>query len=191
MTKQPRWILLSCIAVFFISSCTSLQFKRPEGQWARSTLRKLSLRQKIAQMMIYSMNMRFINTDSFRWHNLEKLVSGDGVGGIHIWYGEAGTALTTLNKLQAMSNLPILVDADIEKGLGQRFLGGTDLPPLMAIAATGDPANAYAAGKIVALEGRAVGIHLNFSPVVDVNNNPENPIINVRSFGENPALVSL
>jgi len=81
------------------------------------------------------------------------------------------------------------VDADIEYGLHRRFPAGTDLPPLMAIAATGSTKYAYEAGKISALEGRALGIHWNFSPVVDVNNNPNNPIINTRSFGEDPSSV--
>ena len=67
---------------------------------------------------------------------------------------------------------------------------GTDLPPLMAIAATNNPENAYEVGKIVAKESRSVGVHWNFSPVADVNNNPLNPIINVRSFSEDPDIVS-
>ena len=83
------------------------------------------------------------------------------------------------------------MDADIEHGLYQRFPEGTELPPFMALAATGDPDLIYAAGKIVATEGRSVGIHLNFAPVVDVNNNPRNPIINIRSFGEDPDQVSI
>ena len=89
-----------------------------------------------------------------------------------------------LNEMQEKSKVPILVEADIESGLGRRYPGAVTLPPMMAIAATGDPQYAYEAGRIAAEESRAVGIHLNLSPVVDVNNNPKNPIINTRSFGE-------
>ncbi|MCH8024126.1 MAG: serine hydrolase [Candidatus Marinimicrobia bacterium] len=141
-------------------------------------------------MMITGMNMRFINSDSRQWRRLEQLLSTDGIGGIHIWYGEAGSSLTMMNRMQKLVKVPIMFDADLEKGLGQRFPGGTQLPPFMALAASGDPRNAYLAGRITALEGRAVGIQLNLGPVVDVNNNPANPIINVRSFGEDPARVN-
>ena len=83
-----------------------------------------------------------------------------------------------------------MIDADIEYGLNQRFNEGTELMPFMAIAATHKPSNAYDVGKITASESRALGVHWNFSPVVDVNNNPLNPIINVRSFSEDPDMVA-
>ncbi|PIZ69289.1 MAG: hypothetical protein COY19_02315, partial [Candidatus Marinimicrobia bacterium CG_4_10_14_0_2_um_filter_48_9] len=101
-----------------------------------------------------------------------------------------GEALTTLNTLQRKSKIPIIWDADLEYGLGWRVPGGTEIPYNMAIAATGDPQNAFIAGNITAIEGRAVGIQLGLVPVVDVNNNPENPIINTRSFGEDADLVA-
>ena len=140
-------------------------------------------------MMLYGMHMKFMNNENPVWQELKTIIETDGVGGIHLWSGDAGTSLTMLNELQRMSKIPILVDADIEHGMNQRYEAGTDLPPLMAIAATGDSSLAYEAARIKAIEGRAVGIHWNFSPVTDVNNNPANPIINVRSFGEDPDLV--
>ncbi|MEC9437361.1 MAG: glycoside hydrolase family 3 N-terminal domain-containing protein, partial [Candidatus Neomarinimicrobiota bacterium] len=157
-----------------------------ESSWAESTLKKLSLREKIAQMMVYRMNMKFMNYESDEWKEIEKLISSDGIGVLHIWFGEAGSALTLLNKMQKASKVPMLVEADIESGLGRRYSGAVTLPPMMAIAATGDPQYAYEAGRISAVESRAVGIHFNLAPVVDVNNNPKNPIINTRSFGEDP-----
>ncbi|MFC1484017.1 glycoside hydrolase family 3 N-terminal domain-containing protein [Candidatus Neomarinimicrobiota bacterium] len=160
-----------------------------EGAWARKTLRKLSLREKIAQMMVYSMNMSYLHRDSEQWLEVVDLIETDGIGGIHLWYGEINTSHTMLNEIQKMSRVPILFDADIERGLGQRFPGSTSLPVLMAVGATGNPEYAYQAGRITALEGHSVGIHLNLTPVVDVNNNPANPIINVRSYGEDPNLV--
>ena len=171
-------IFLTCSGAGTISSL--------ESSWAESTLKKLSLREKIAQMMVYRMNMKFMNYESDEWKEIEKLISSDGIGILHIWFGEAGSALTLLNKMQKVSKVPILVEADIESGLGRRYSGAVTLPPMMAIAATGDPQNAYDAGRISAVESRAVGIHFNLAPVVDVNNNPKNPIINTRSFGEDP-----
>ena len=161
-----------------------------DASWAKSTLEKMTLRQKISQMLVYRMNMRFLSNSNKNLNKVIDLVSSDGIGGIHFWYGDVGTALTFLNKIQLLSKIPILIDADIENGLYQRFPEGTELPPFMGIAATGDSLLAYEAGKIVGREGRSVGIHLNFAPVVDINNNPLNPIINTRSFGEDPDIVS-
>ena len=137
------------------------------------------------------MNLRMKDIPAEKWGKILELIDKDGIGGLHFWYGEASTSLTMLNTMQSRSKVPILVDADIEHGLHQRFPEGTEVPPFMAIAASNKPENAYEVGKIVARESRAVGIHWNFSPVVDVNNNPNNPIINVRSFSENPNVVSL
>ena len=154
--------------------------------WAESTLDKLTLREKIAQMMVYRMNMHYLNYNSDEWKEIENLISSDGIGILHIWFGETGSALTMLNKIQRESKIPILVEADIESGLGRRYPGAVTLPPMMAIAATGNSKFAYEAGRISAEESRGVGIHFNLAPVVDVNNNPKNPIINTRSFGEHP-----
>lgn len=187
--KRSGLISLSVIFLIGCSFLSSLPFPG-NSSWAERTLQKLTLREKIAQMLVYHMNLQFMNTNSDKWQEVVKLVESDGVGGIHIYRGEAGEALTTLNDLQKRSKIPILWDADLEYGLGWRVPGGTEIPYNMAIAATGDPKNAYIAGKITAVEGRAVGIQLGLVPVVDVNNNPDNPIINTRSFGENPELVS-
>src|SRR5947199_90620 len=88
------------------------------------------------------------------------------------------------------SRLPLLVSADLEWGAGMRVIGGTTFPQIMAVGATGNPRDAYTIGEAAATEGRAVGIHVNFAPDADVNNNPLNPIINVRSFGEDPRAVA-
>ena len=185
--SQFRYYALNLI-VFIFLSCSILPTN--SIPWSEKILNKLSLREKIAQMMIYRMNMRLKDIPATKWNEIMKLIEGDGIGGIHLWYGEAASTLTMMNKMQQFSRVPIIFDADIEYGLNQRFPMGTDLLPLMAIAATNNPKNAYEIGKIVALESRAVGVHWNFSPVVDVNNNPLNPIINVRSFSEDPDIVS-
>ena len=106
-----------------------------------------------------------------------------------------------VNDLQRATRVPLLVASDLEPGLGRLeggafapnvYTGGsaTILPNAMAIGATGSEANAEQAGRITGEEARAIGIHLVFAPVVDVNNNPANPVINTRSFGEDPATVA-
>ena len=184
---SKRIVLLTGLLLF--TSCAALSIMGGEGAWARATLRKLTLREKIAQVMLYRMNMHYLNDDSKQWREIVQLIESDGIGGIHLLYGDTGTSLTTMNRMQRASKVPILFDADIERGLNQRFQEGTPLPVLMAQAATGNPDNAYQAGRITAIEGRALGIGLNLMPVVDVNNNPANPIINVRSYGEDPDMV--
>ena len=181
--KRTAYILCS-ILLILVTSCATL----PNGSknWSENALKKLSLREKIGQMLLYRMNMRLKDISPSKWKEIVDLINSDGLGGIHLWYGEASSSLTIMNKMQDMSKIPILFD---EYGLHQRFPKGTDLLPLMAIAATKNPINAYDIGKIIAKESRAVGIHWNFSPVVDVNNNPANPIINVRSFSEDPDMV--
>ena len=187
--KNIRLQAVLLLFTLFLHGCGKNYTK--DASWAMETFGGLSLRQKVAQMLIYRMNMRFLSSSSKKWKEIQSLLETDGIGGVHIWYGDVGTSLTLLNKMQKYSDIPILVDADIEYGLYQRFPEGTELPPFMALAATGDPDLAYAAGKIVATESRSVGIHWNFAPVVDVNNNPRNPIINTRSFGEDPDQVSI
>ena len=110
--------------------------------------------------------------------------------GIIVSVGSPFDIAAKLNALAARSRLPLLVSADLEWGAGMRLIGGTAFPMIMAVGATGDPTDAYAIGDAAAIEGRAVGIHVNFAPDADLNNNPLNPIINVRSFGEDPPPVA-
>ena len=180
----------SLFILLTLTSCSTSLRTQDSTNWAEKTLSQLSLREKIGQMMVYRMNMRLKDVSSEKWKEINSLIASDGIGTIHLWYGDASSSIALMNKMQTLSKVPILIDADIEYGLNQRFPSGTDLPPLMAIAATSDIENAYQVGKIIAKEARAVGVHWNLSPVVDVNNNPLNPIINTRSFGEDPKGVS-
>ncbi len=109
-----------------------------------------------------------------------------GVGGIIISIGSPLDAAAKLNALQRRSKLPLIIAADLEYGAAMRMIGATAFPPPMAFGATGRELDAYQLGRITAIEARAVGIHWTFSPVADINSNPDNPIINTRSFGESP-----
>ena len=100
--------------------------------------------------------------------------------------GQPMELASILNRLQSISALPLLTSSDFEWGVQMRIAGATKFPRAMAFGAAGDPQLAYEAGKVVATEARALGVHVNFAPVADVNNNPRNPVINIRSFGEDP-----
>ena len=124
-----------------------------------------------------------------------------GVGGVIVSHGPPLEIAAKLNTIQGMAKVPLLVTADMEHGPGQILNagtilpyglengGGTRFPPIMSLGATGDEKLAYELGRITALEARSVGVHVTFAPVVDVNNNPNNPIINTRSYGAEAALV--
>lgn len=155
---------LTILLLLFITfSCVPPRVTEIEKSWAEQALQTLTLREKIAQMLIYSMHLDFRNNENKQWQEINRLIETDGIGGIHLWSGNAGLSVTMLNEFQRNSKIPILVDMDIEKGLQQRFPEGTQIPPVRAIAATGIPQNALEAGKIVALEGRSVGVHWNLA----------------------------
>jgi beta-N-acetylhexosaminidase len=113
------------------------------------------------------------------------------VGTLVLFDSEVGSLPRLLNELQGAADVPLLVSADMERGLAFRIRRGVvPLPFAMALGATRSPDAARFAGEVAAREGRALGIHWAFAPVADVNNNPANPVINVRSFGEDPELVA-
>jgi beta-N-acetylhexosaminidase len=111
------------------------------------------------------------------------------VDGPYLLRSEPYEAAELLNHLQSDSKLPLLFAADFERGVSMRLLGTTVFPHAMAFGGDGKPEDAEAFGRITAEEARAIGIHWNFFPDADVNSNPANPIINTRSFGEDPAQV--
>jgi len=184
-----------------------------EQAWVRRTLQELTLDEKIAQLVVPGLNGVYTPTDSDAFERLERLARERRVGGFHVFgggealppvllnpvYGTSGGRATKanplavavlLNRLQRDAPLPLLFTADFEGGAGYIVDGATRLPRAMALGASRDELLAERAGRLAAGEGRALGVHVDFYPVVDVNNNPHNPIINVRSFGEDPALVS-
>ena len=170
--------------------------------WVDSTLASLPQRARAAQLIhVWLIGDYESNSDSAfavtaRW------VKEDGIGGILMSVGSPIEVAAKLNALQAMSRVPLLVGCDVEPSIGRLegglFIpsmlkggGATVLPTNMAIGATADSTLAYRAGELTGREARAIGIHLAYAPVADVNNNAANPVINVRSFGEDPGAVSM
>ncbi len=170
---------------------TSPHLRPPDGKWVARTLRKMTIEEKVGQMVACRFTGDFRNADSAYIRELESLVSKSRIGGLILFaparvYESAELA----NGFQKLAKVPLLMAADLEAGAANRITGATLFPPLMALGATGSEDLAYAMGRITALEGRAMGIHMAYAPVVDVNINPDNPIINTRSIGADPALVS-
>ena len=189
------------------------QADKQAAAWVKKTLAKMTLDEKVGQLVVPGLNGVYTPIDSEAQDKLERLVREGRVGGFHVFgggealppallnpvYGVAGSrtikgdalAIATLvNRLQRAAALPLLFTADFEGGAGYIVDGATRMPRAMALGATRDPALAERAGRLGAAEGRALGVHVDFYPVVDVNVNPQNPVINIRSFGEDPELVS-
>jgi len=167
--------------------------------WVEATLKKMTPREKLGQMlMVYYFGV-FTSTESAEYkellHQVEEnhiggLITGTIRGPLGIERGQVYPTAALTNDLQSHAKIPLLVGSDFEAGVRYRLDEGTAFPAAMALAATGDPKVAYTAGQITAIEARAAGIHWIFAPDADVNENPDNPIINIRSFGEDPNRVA-
>ena len=155
-----------------------------------SLLASLTVHQQVGQLVIPWLSGSYTALDDSLFQVAARWVDSLEIGGLIVSVGSPLDIATKLNALQQRSRLPLLVSADLEWGAGMRVVGATAFPHIMAVGATGDPRDAYTIGAAAAVEGRAVGIHVNFAPDADVNNNPANPIINTRSFGEDPRTVS-
>jgi beta-N-acetylhexosaminidase len=154
------------------------------------TLEGMTLEEKIGQMISVRAYGYFQNDGTQRMRRLFDLVSKKQVGGICLFQGDVVTSALLVNRLQQMAKVPLLVSADFEWGMAMRLRRSTRFPEAMALGASRDTALAYEMGRVIGRESRAVGIRQVYAPVADVNNNPANPVINTRSFGEDPALVA-
>lgn len=178
------------------------QTESEPDRWADSVLATMPLRDRAAQMVWPNIFADYVPDDAPSWRRISSYVTKQKVGGILMSIGSPIEMAVKLNALQKMSVLPLLVGADLETGAGMRARGGyfvpngidlggaTVFPAEMAFGAANDTALTYTEGRVTAIEGRALGIHIDFSPVLDVNNNPENPVINTRSYGEDPHAVA-
>ncbi|MGH7150674.1 MAG: glycoside hydrolase family 3 protein, partial [Planctomycetota bacterium] len=159
-------------------------------RWARETIASLSLRERVGQMFMGFGYARFANRDSPEFLRLRRLVADLGFGGMCLSLGTPTECAALANELQSLARVPLLLAADYEAGAGFRIEGATRFPSNLAFGSAGSEELAREAGRITALEGRAMGIHWAFAPVLDVQRDPDNPIVNVRSYGEDPALVA-
>src|ERR1700690_142357 len=191
-------LVCSCIAKDKYQQPGPIHLDREGEKWAEKTLRKLSPEEKIGQLFMVWVRAEFLNVDAPEYLQLRNSIREYHLGGFtmtvpwdppFLYRSQPYEAAELLNRLQQESRLPLLISADFERGVIQRLHGATDFPHAMAFGAAGKLDYAQAFGRITAQEARAIGVHWNFFPDADVNSNPANPIINTRSFGEDPQQV--
>lgn len=154
-----------------------------------TSVASLSLREKAGQVVMVGSRGIYRAEDDPEYLALVRLVSQEGIGGV-IWFLSTPLETADLNhRLTAKAKVPLLFAADLEAGPGMRFPDLVFGPSAMAVAATGDLDLAERRARATGEAARALGVHVVFAPVADVNNNPDNPVINVRSFGEEPVAV--
>jgi beta-N-acetylhexosaminidase len=205
-------VLLAAGLVILTAAPEQAALDKAAQKWVEQTFKKMTLDEKIGQLLLPSIDAGITSVDSDVYERKRHLVRDLHVGGIHVFgsseltpavllnpnfsgpsvsrKGDPYAAAAFLNRLQQEAAIPLLTTADFEGGVGYILNGATRLPRAMTLGAARDPKLAFRAGQVSATEGRSVGVMVDFYPVVDVNNNPRNPIINLRSFGENVELVS-
>jgi beta-N-acetylhexosaminidase len=165
----------------------------------RRWMKTMTLREEVAQLVFIEFHGGSPNTRSRDYQKFVRLIRDTKVGGLiltnavnarGVQKAEPYALAAFLNRMQRLARVPLMVGADFERGASMRVSGATPFPPAMAFGATGDPELTRFEGEVTAREARALGIHWVYAPVADVNNNPDNPIINIRSFGENPQEVA-
>ena len=207
--KRYCWPLLLVASLLMPSTVRTQSSLRPEVQpsaklpaeaeaWVRRTLEQMTLEEKLGQMIMVACYGGFASTESAEFQRLARLVEENHAGGLMIATrpgmlgierSQVYATAALVNGLQSRARIPLLVAGDFERGTAMRLEEGTSFPHAMAVAAARRPEDAYTMGRITALEGRAAGVPWIFAPVADVNSNPGNPIINIRSFGEDPEQV--
>ncbi len=181
-------LLLLTILILGCTQTPIVEINQPPSE--KLNWQNLPLREKIAQMIMVRVRGDFYNSEYWYKKELDRYLEDVGIGGIISFGGSIHGTFHNIQYFQSKSKIPLLVSADYERGLGQWMRGATLFPSNMAVTATNDPQLAYNQGKVTAKEARAIGVHVTFAPVMDVNNNPENPIINFRAYSDSPDLVS-
>lgn len=202
---RRRYVLRAVLAPFALAACSTplaLSPRPSADRWADSVLASLSPRDRAAQLVWPQVFGDYTPALSSGWDRVAQLIGKERVGGFVMSIGSPIETAAKINQMQRLSTVPMIFGADYEAGAGFRtrggyflpngiYLGGaTVFPAQMALGASRDSSLAYEQGRITAIEGRAVGVHMAFAPVLDVNNNPKNPVIGARSFGEDPAMVA-
>lgn len=196
IVRLNRWVCVVLLLALLASSAFPVNkpYKREPSsaalKWANGELKRMSLEEKVGQLISVGVNATFLNQDSEAFRTLKHHIEDNKVGGVILFRGSVYESVILMNRLQQLARYPLLISADLEAGSGMRFEDTINFPWNMAVAATGNPDFARKQGEITAKEARALGVQQIFAPVVDVNNNAANPVINVRSYGEDPADVA-
>lgn len=201
-------VLALAVAATVLTRGAPVSLDRDAERWVDRTFNGLTLQAKIGQMLMPSAESGYVATDSDQFARISRLVREVGVGGVlllgatepvpgvllnntygAVVLGQPHAAASLLNRLQQVAAVPLLNAADFEWGVGMRIASATSFPRAMAFGAVDDERLTQEAARIIGMEARALGVHVDFGPVADVNNNPRNPVINTRSFGQDPRRV--
>ncbi|MEP6962447.1 MAG: glycoside hydrolase family 3 protein, partial [Acidobacteriota bacterium] len=199
IAQQPRPSTAKARSKSPAAPRTTQPARSAEESAARALLASMSLRDRVAQMVIGVANGEVFSTESEDYKKFQHWIADLHIGGIivnnTVEFGSARNAnpfamAVFLNQMQRLSRVPLIIGSDFEQGASMRVTGGTQFPHSMAFGAGGDISASRYEGRITAREARALGVHWVFAPVSDVNNNPANPVINIRAYGEDPEQVS-
>jgi beta-glucosidase-like glycosyl hydrolase/CubicO group peptidase (beta-lactamase class C family) len=210
VVKLSRWLLLLAFLLMATTGRTQKTPRTPPApnrtklspeadRWVAQTLKKMTIEEKIGQVFAVWCYGGFLSVESLEYKELLRDVQEKHIGSfaiqtqaspLGIERSQVYPTVVLVNTLQTHAKIPLLIAADFERGTAMRLDEGTSFPHAMAVAAAGRPEDAYTMGKITALEAKAAGVPWVFAPDADVNSNPGNPIINTRSFGEDPTRVS-
>lgn len=201
-----RWALVVVTMAAALAAQAPAGLDRDAERWVDATLKAFSVEELAGQLVFAATDSTFLSSDSDAYDQLVREVHEAHIGGIvafggvepapqvmlnntygRVILGQPAELASITNRLQAIAKVPLLVTSDSEWGAGMRVAGATKFPRAMAFGAAGDTQLAYEAGRITAVESRAMGVQVNLGPVADLNNNPRNPVINIRSFGEDPS----
>lgn len=192
-SRLPCFLLAGVLLALILNGCAPSAIEqdlRRKNEWIETTLKRLSLEEKIAQMIMTRSYGYYYGAGSDEFRKIERSVKERRVGGLIFFQGDVYETALMINRMQAEADVPLLVASDFEWGTAMRIRRATRFPEAMALGATRDSSLAFAMGKAIGEETRAIGVSQDFAPVADVNVNPDNPVINTRSFGEDPLLVA-
>jgi beta-N-acetylhexosaminidase len=161
-----------------------------DEDWIESNLAKMTTREKCAQMIVPWVFGKDYSNDSLGLARMTHFVKDLKVGGLLFSSGDVFNEAIDINKMQKIADIPLLISADFESGLGMRLSDGTGFPYNMGVAATGDPEFAFEMAKVISAESRAIGVFQNYAPVADINNNADNPVIGIRAYSEDKNIVA-
>lgn len=192
-------IIIALVIILFPTKITSLEkifisdikyssvFKLTEKdkEWIETKLSEMTLYEKCAQMIMPAVYRNDLDPSSNGYKEISSLVREQKIGGLILYQGELVEQAKFINNMQKISEIPLLIASDFERGLGTRIDDATGFPHAMALGSANNVLYAYKMGKAISIESRLLGVHWNFAPVADINNNPLNPIINIRAFSEN------
>src|SRR6056297_2971480 len=193
MNKQYTSHVILFFSLFLFVNQLFAQHERPdfmkdkEQQWVDSIMKELSLEEQIAQLFMVA---AYSNKDENHQEEITSLIKKYKIGGLIFFQGGPVRQAKLTNHFQFVSETPLLIAIDGEWGLGMRLDSTLSYPRQMMLGAIQNDSLIYQMGYDIGEQLTRLGIHINFAPVVDINNNPQNPVINVRSFGEGRINVS-